>query len=153
MRRRIVEVAAGLALCACGGSGGGGNGSGLDQALAGDWSGTRTVTLAGLVPRVDSVTVTIQVSGSTANITPVCPQGSGSLTFQGSGSSARWTGPTQCSLARYPGCTSPGAYVDYDSGRLSLNPDRTLSLQFNGVANFCAGAFSQSTAVIFVGTK
>jgi hypothetical protein len=153
MRKRIVLVAAGLALCVCGGSGGGGNGSGFDQALTGDWSGTRTVALAGFAPRVDAAGVTIQVSGSTANITPVCPQGNSSITFQGSGSSAHWTGPFTCSIAHFPGCGSPGAYVDYDSGSLSLGPDKTLTLEFSGVALFCAGAFRQSAVVTFVGTK
>ena len=68
MREGIIVATAGLALCVCGGSGGSGNGSALDQTLTGDWSGTTTLTLSGLAPYTYQSTVSISMSGSTANI-------------------------------------------------------------------------------------
>ena len=151
MRKRLVVGAAWLALCACGGSGSGGDG-GFDQALTGEWSGTRTLALQGLNPYVYPSTVQIEVSGSTGKITHVCPDGLGSISFEGSGSSAQWTRKVTCSLVRFPDCTAPGAYLDYDYGSLSLSPDKTLTVECGGFALGCSGG-QRGAAVTFVGSK
>ncbi len=155
MRKRMVVVAAGLALCTCGGSGGRGNGSGFDQALTGEWNGTATLALQGLDPHVFASTVQIEVSGSTANITHACPDGSGSISFEGSGSSAQWTRARAitCSLVMFPDCPFERAYVDYNYGSLSLSPDKTLSVEFGGFALGCGDGRSRAATGRFVGSK
>ncbi len=147
MNRCIAALAAGIALSACGGSGGGG--SGLNPALSGAWIGTATATLQGFAPYSYPSSVNIAVSGSTGNITQVCPDGSGSISFQGSGSSAQWSGNATCPPTPLPGICS-AVTLTYQSGSLSLNTANTLTAQGTGVASGCGA--SRPATLTFVGS-
>ncbi len=148
MKRLIVALAAGIALWSCGGSGG--SGSGLNPAFTGAWNGTTTVTLQGFAPYSYSAHVNIAVSGSTGNITQVCTDGSGSISFQGSGSSAQWTGTATCPPVAVPGICS-AVTLTYQSGSLTLNTANTLTAQGTGMASGCGT--SRPATLTFVGSK
>src|SRR5262249_53997255 len=90
MRNPTIVIAAVSALCACGGSGGGANGRAFDQMIAGIWNGTSTLEVQGIERIVYSSSLKIEVSGSTGNISNVCPDGTGAFPLEGSGSSAQW---------------------------------------------------------------
>lgn len=153
MRNPTIVIAAVSALCACGGSGGGANGRAFDQMIAGIWNGTSTLEVQGIEPIVYSSSLKIEVSGSTGNISNVCPDGTGAFPLEGSGSSAQWANRTvTCPLGRFAGCNR-SAYFDYHAGRLSLSPDSTLHVDGSGLSLGCAGGIVASAAVTFVGTK
>src|SRR5258707_6700409 len=149
MKGLLVALTAGIAFWSCGGSGG--SSSGLNPAFTGAWSGTTTATIQGFAPYSYHSGINIAVSGSTGNITQVCTDGSGSISFQGSGSSAQWSGPATCPPVALFGICS-AVTPTYQSGSLSLNTANTLTAQGTGMASGC-GASRVPATLTFVGSK
>jgi hypothetical protein len=99
MRKR-ASVAAVALLCACGPSP-------LDTALAGTWSVTSFVAIAGgNMVAYGQGELVIAVSGRTADVTNICPDYSGAMSATGSGDSAAWSGTLNCPATVITGCTS-----------------------------------------------
>ena len=129
-----------LALCACGSNT-------LNGAFAKAWLGTSTVTILGQAPVDFPSQLNITVSGDSATLTNICPDGSGSMTATGSGNSAAWSGSVACFV---PGnsCT---VTLTYKSTALSLSTDnRTITSDASGTADGCG--LNTTFTVHFVGT-
>lgn len=131
--RLLVPVL--LLACACGVAGPGGPGpTGLDPALNGSWNGTATATIQGDPPYSYQARLVIAVSGNTASVADVCPNGDGSFVTTGSGESATWTGSLLCSTVALTGCSTVA--FTYTSGSVSLNGG-TLSAAGQGSGTGC----------------
>lgn len=135
-----------LALCACGSS----NGNGLNAAFGKTWTGTTTYTISGQTPITGHGSLTITVSGNTATLTDVCPDGTGSVSTTGSGNSASWTGTLTCPpVQEAAGCSLT---LTFTSATLSLSADgKTLNVQAAGTASGC-NLNNTPVAITFVGT-
>jgi hypothetical protein len=138
-----------LSLAACGG---GDSAAGLNPAFAGTWNGTTTVTIPGYQPLTYPGQLIISLNGSSAVVSRVCPDGSGSLTMSGSGSAAAWTGTVVCPpMAVTCSGTSTTLSITLTSAAGSLSADTTtLTAQGSGTATVCGGATTVTFS--FVGT-
>ncbi len=132
-----------LALCACGGSS-----DNLSSAIGKTWTGTTTFTVNGQSQGNTASQLTITVSGKTATVTNVCPDGSVTITARGSGNSASWSGIVMCTEQVNCGALT----LTYNSATLTLSSDsKTLTADASGTVSGCS--FSNATlAVHFVGT-
>ncbi len=137
-----------LAALACGGGGGSSSGS-LDPAFAGTWSGTVTLSVSGSPSTSSASQLVVAVSGQSATISEVCPEGNGSVTAQGSGDSATWNGNVSCLAIPITGvCAS--VIITYTSATATLS-NGTLTVQATGKAAGCGA--SSPVQVSFSGTK
>ncbi len=133
-----------LAALACGGS----NDPVLDPAFAGTWTGTTTITFPGYAPFYSSGQLLIAVSGQDANVTEICPDGSGGVTATGTGENAAWSGTYACPAVALGTCASVA--ITYTSASAILS-NTTLSVVAAGTASGC-GTTSDVT-VSFSGGK
>jgi len=139
-----------LAALACGGGGGSSSGS-LDPAFAGTWSGTVTLSVTGSPSTSSASQLVVAVSGQSATISEVCPdgKGTGSVTAQGSGDSATWNGNVSCLAIPITGvCAS--VIITYTSATAMLS-NGTLNVLATGKAAGCGA--SSPVQVSFSGTK
>jgi hypothetical protein len=143
----LLAVAVSVFLSACGGST-----SPLSAAFAGTWTTNLSVS-GGTLGSEQGVAgeLDITVSGSSATVAKVCLDGTGSLSFTGSGDSASYSGLYACGPATLGSCAS--AVVSYASGTASVvvgSPD-TLTIDLTGNVSGC-GQSSALTAA-FTGLK
>jgi len=132
-----------LALCACGGS----SNNNLSSAFGKTWTGTTTVTIPGHNPSTSSGQLTVTVSGNSATVTNICPDGSGSVNATGSGNSATWSGTVTCTETANCGTLA----LAYNSASFTLSSDnKTLTADGSGTVSGCSQ--SATFAVHFVGT-
>jgi len=129
-------------LAACGG---GTNSGGLNPAFGKHWVGTAVVS--GALSLSYAAQLTITVDGDTAVVTQLCPDSSGSITVNGSGNSAAWTGSLVCPAIPEQGCS---LNVTYTSASATLSSDgRTLTATATANVSGCA---SGSATNVFQGT-
>jgi hypothetical protein len=102
MKRNPFIFVVAIAL-ACGGSS---NSQDLDPAFSGQWTGPATLTISGETPQSYTARLVIAVSGQNATFSDVCLDGSGSLTIQGSGRSATWSGNYACPPVQFTNCSA-----------------------------------------------
>jgi hypothetical protein len=142
-----LAVSVSLLLCACGGSS-----SPLSAAFAGTWVTSLTVS-GGTLGSEQNVAseLDITVTGSSASVAKPCLDGTGSLTFTGSGDSASYAGLYACGPATLGSCAS--VVVSYASGTASVaeGGQDTLTVVVKGNASGC-GQSSALTAT-FTGLK
>jgi len=151
MRTRLLALAMGTTLAACGGSdSGGGGGSSLNPAFGGTWTGVTTVTVTGLSPFTFPSTLGIAVSGSTATINNVCPDGSGTIVGQGSGNTVSWSGTLTCPPVAVAG-VCPAVTATYTSATATLNDNGTLTSAAAATASGCL--LTSPATLTFTGSK
>ena len=141
-------------LLACGGGSGGGSSTTtsnppLDSRFNGTWHGTTTLTFQGNPPSSYSSNLVLAASGQSLTAGSICPDGSGSATATGSGTSAHWEGQFTCPPTPFTNCSSVA--FTYTSATFSLNNNGTLTAQGVGSASGCGLTFPLTTT--FTGTK
>jgi hypothetical protein len=139
MLRLLAAAAAALILAACGDDGGAAApapATPLNPAFSGTWTGTTTVSSPGVAPFSYSSSVVIAVSGQTATVSAICPDGSGSISAQGSGDSAAWQGSFTCPPIALDTC--PAVTLTYQNASMTLNANGTLTASGSGIASGCA---------------
>lgn len=132
-----------LVLCACGSSS-----DNLNSAIGKTWTGTTTFSVNGQSQGNSAGQLTVTVSGKTANVTNVCPDGSVTITARGSGNSATWSGIVMCTDPVSCGTLT----LTYNSATLNLSSDnKTLTADASGTVSGCNWSNAALT-VHFVGT-
>jgi len=152
MNRLLAAVAAALVLAACGdddGAAAPAPATPLNPAFSGTWTGTTTISAPGFAPLYYSSLLVIAVSGQTATVSAICPDGSGSISAQGSGDSAEWQGSFTCPPVALGTC--PAITVTYQNASMTLNSNGTLTANGSGVASGCG--FYSAVTLTFNGTK
>ena len=146
----LLSLVAVLTLAACGGSDS--PAAALNPAFAGTWDGITTVTIPGAAPIAYQGQLVISLSGASAAVGRVCPDGSGSLTMTGSGNAASWTGSLVCAPIAVTCSGSPGSLnITLTAAAGSLSGDTTtLTAQGSGTATACGSATTITFS--FVGT-
>ncbi len=137
-------------LCACGGAASpdGGTANELAAGFAGTWGGPMVTRFAiGGELNLASV-VYVTVSGGSASLSGVCPDGSGPMAVSGSGTSASFSGSLACPNVAISGCDDLN--ITYSQALLSLVSATNLELTVTGVANGC-GLTSEAVST-FSGT-
>jgi hypothetical protein len=154
-RRNLVlalGVFSALAVSACGDNGGSIGNPGvnlfLDPALAGTWDGTSTMNLSGQAPLLYAGKLSISLNGLGANVSPICPDGTGIVIMSGIGNSARWSGFLRCAPKAFGACAAVS--VAFTSANLALSGDG-LTLLAEGTATGCET--TASVTFTFAGTK
>jgi hypothetical protein len=157
VNRRNLVLALGListlAVSACGDNGGpigspDVNLFFLDPALAGTWDGTSTMNLSGQAPLLYAGKLSISLNGLGANVSPICPDGTGIVIMSGIGNSARWSGFLRCAPKAFGACAAVS--VAFTSANLALSGDG-LTLLAEGTATGCET--TASVTFTFAGTK
>jgi hypothetical protein len=158
MKRILIAV---LFAVACGGSSNeGGNNQqtggttqqpppSLDSNFSGTWNGTTTLTFTGNQPSAYASRLVIAVSGGSATLADVCPDGSGTATVSGSGQSASWSGTLTCPAVQFTNCAAVA--FTYQSATMTLSGNGSLTVQGTGLAAGCGVTLNLTTT--FVGTK
>jgi hypothetical protein len=91
----------------------------------------------------------IAVSGGSATLADVCPDGSGTITVTGSGQSGSWGGTLNCPAIAFTNCAAVA--FTYHTGSMALNGNGSLTVQGTGLAAGCGATLNLTTT--FVGTK
>jgi hypothetical protein len=121
----------------------------LDSNFSGTWNGTTTLTFTGNQPSAYASRVVVAVSGTSATLADVCPDGSGTITVTGSGESASWSGTLNCPSIAFTNCAAVA--FTYHTGSMALNGNGSLTVQGTGLAAGCGVTLNLTTT--FVGTK
>lgn len=150
---RTAAVAVFVLACACGGGGGGdsgaeGGGAPLDTAFAGTWTGTTSMAFTGGGSTSYTGKLVITVSGNTATVAKICPDGSQSAQASGSGDSASWSGNIVCPPVSFTNCAS--VTLTFQSATTTLNAGN-LTLIATGSGSGCGS--SVPLTVTFSGTR
>jgi hypothetical protein len=111
-----------------------GNGS-LSSGFAGTWGGPIQTDFSVGGGFEVGTALYITVSGETASISGVCPDGSGNLPVGGSGTSAVFSGSVTCPSVAISGCD--GVVVTYTQANLALIGPASLKLIATGSAAGC----------------
>lgn len=129
MRRTFLAVVA-LGLAGCGSDK-------LNPAFVGVWTGPVVLTMGtGTYTGTVRLSVTLP-SETTATLSPVCLDSTGSITATGSGDSASWAGTMVCPPVGIGQCAA--VTLTLTSGKASLSSDgKTLSGQAFGTASGCS---------------
>jgi len=133
--RVFVGVLATLALIACVGTSsttliGDSDGStALNSEFSGTWVGPVALVSRGRAPLSYTGEVVIAVSGTTAKISNLCSDGTGSVMANGSGDSISWSGNLSCPMS---GCSSgtqtfTSIQATLNGNMLSATGDATMS--------------------------
>ena len=143
---RILAILGVLIFTGCGS----GNGSEkLNPAFAGTWSGQMTLSVGGRPGATHEWVATISLpTESTLQLSPVCIDGTGSITVGGSGNSVSWSGTLIC-----PGL-GEGCTATYSSAAATLSPDgKSVEGTLSGTLSEACGFQSRDFSVSFNGTK
>jgi hypothetical protein len=92
----------------------------------------------------------IAVSGQTATVSAICPDGSGSVSAQGSGNSAQWQGSFTCPPVALAG-TCAAITLTHQTASLMLDSTGTLTATGSGLASGCG--ITSALTLTFDGTK
>lgn len=69
----------------------------LNPSLNGTWKGVSTTEITGFDPQVNNeASLDVAVSGTTAAVSRICPDDTGTVMTSGSGNSLAWSGRFQC---------------------------------------------------------
>jgi hypothetical protein len=156
MRKTTLALTAVALLTACGGSGGGGEPAALPQAdldarLGGTWPGTLTITPQGYAASNALASLDVVVTGRTATLSRLCPDGTGSVAATGSDRSAAWSGSLVCPPVAVAGlCASVVATLSSATGTLSAD-GLTLTVDALGSGAGCSTRLGFTMR--FVGAK
>jgi len=139
----LLVGAVSVLLFACGGSS-----APLSEAFAGTWMTNRDVSAGSLGSEQGEGAGTeldIAVVGSSASVSKPCLDGTGALTFTGSGDSASYSGLEACAPTAFGSCGS--VVVSYATGTasVSLGPEIGLTVTLKGNVSGC-GQSSALTA-------
>lgn len=148
MRTTPLVMAAALALTGCGG--GPEPQPELNPALGGTWTGNTLVSVPGIAASSYPSLLEIAVTGNTATISRLCPDGSGTVAASGSGNAAAWTGRLTCPPVAIPQCASVTAILSSASGSLSAD-GATLTALAGGTGSGCG--YNLNVTLTFVGTR
>ncbi len=126
---------------------------GWDPILNGTWSGPAVVT-AGKPGQTQASTyqaqLVLSVSNAFGTATKVCPDGSGRIDFEGSGTDGSWTGLLSCPV---PTQQCPQGGFVYRSATMKLQrAGPTLLASMSGDLNLCSAGVVPAK-VEFSGTK
>lgn len=119
-----------IVFCGCGAS------APLSQSLGGVWKGTANVNFTGGSPYAYFATVTVSVTGNSANISGVCTDGSGTVVATGSGTSALYNGTLACAPVELAGCSLALTY----SSVAIRETTSGLDVLCTGTSMFCTSA-------------
>jgi len=112
----------------------------LDPGIAGTWTGNATILVAGNPPSQAQATLTVVVNGNSATIAGICSlPDTQSVTANGSGESAGWSGVLTCEVLGYGSC--PTAVYSYGIVTLSYAASN-LTIVSNGSISGCGGSTS-----------
>jgi hypothetical protein len=154
--RTLLVVAAACLACACGSSseGGGGGGTGLNTAFAGTWTGTTVIDQAfrdAINPSRETTEIgvpygdppqrmVVVVNGNSMTVADICPGGSGhwsdptgTITANGSGDSATWSGSYACPGITLVGGGCSGVFT-YSNVTATLNGSHLTVIATGNVA-------------------
>jgi len=81
-------------------------GSSLDTRMNGAWQGNWTQWLDDSAGTSSLRQLTLSVTGETVTVSGICPDGSGSITAEGNGDTASWSGNSSCPPATVESCAS-----------------------------------------------
>ena len=152
MKQTILIIAAALALSACGGGGGAEAppAGDLNPAFGGTWTGNTVVTVPTFPSTTMPGTLDVVVSGRSATITRLCPDGSGSVVATGGGDTASWSGTLVCQPIPVGACPSVTATLTSATGTLGAGGTK---LTVNGVGTVSGCAASLGATLVFTGAK
>ena len=141
----ICEIPVGVAtvLAACGGGI-----LGLDPAFSGTWVGPVVISAPGQQSVNYTGGIVVAVAGSTATVAGLCLNGGGTVTFQGSGDSASWSGALAWSPFSTTSCASVAQVLTHLQATLN---GTMLSGQGTGTLTGCGLSFA--VTFTFTGTK
>lgn len=94
--------------------------------------------------------LTVTVAGETAQLSGVCPDGSGSMQAQGAGDSVDWRGSMTCPPDHLDNFCS-ATELTFQAATATPKPDGTLTVSAAGVWDGCGVSFP--VTVTFSGTK
>jgi hypothetical protein len=144
----LVSMVTVAALSACGG------GSeplpDLNPALGGTWTGNTVVSIPGFPSSTYASQLELVVTGTTATISKVCPDGFGAVTATGSGNAAAWTGTLACPPVATAQCAAVTSTLKSANGTLSAD-GLTLTAVATGTAAGCG--LTVGATLTFTGTK
>lgn len=144
-----------LLLCvACGGSSGGGPTPTplppLDMNFTGTWTGPLTVAIESNPTNTLTGRIVISVNGQRAQVSSVCPDGSGLVIAAGTGIHAQWGGTGSdaiiCPSVRFTNCSA--VTFTYFSAILDLTGPNSLTAVGLGSASGCGGTFRLTTTLM-----
>lgn len=78
----------------------------LNAAMTGTWYGKATVQFENYMPSSYNAHIQVSVSGDSAAVLGVCPDGSGLLTGHGDKNTATWSGSHTCPPLSYTNCSA-----------------------------------------------
>ena len=141
--RTLLVVAAACLACACGSSSAGGGGAPLNTGFAGTWTGTTDIERSYSEPtrgppcngspcgdgNINAQQIVVVVNGNSMTVPGICPGGAGhwsdptgTITANGSGDSATWSGSYACpgiTVLGGGGCS--GVVITYSNVAATLN--------------------------------
>jgi hypothetical protein len=110
--------------------------SGLNPAFTGTWNGPTVATLSGVAQPTYTAQLVVVVSGSSATVSRVCPDDTGTMTMSGSGNNASWTGTLVCPPKAFGSCAA--VTVTFTSGTATLSSNNlSLAALGSGTATGC----------------
>lgn len=130
--KRLLSVVV-VAVVACGGSDGDeSSGGSVNSNMSGTWVGPGALLVDPYAPQGYTGHLVVAASGTRVTVAGFCFDGSGSMTIQGSGNTASWTGAYTCPSVAFINCSSVAltfreASLVLNNGVLSASGSGTLT--------------------------
>jgi hypothetical protein len=128
MRKLLLAA---LVLTGCGGS--------LNPELAGEWTGTMTLSSPGLPAISAGGYLKVTVDGGKATISQICFDGAGEVEAEGDGDTADWSGEYECPPVNFAGCST--MVVKFRSMTVALRDGGRLLAEGGGSMSGCGDSF------------
>jgi hypothetical protein len=122
----------------------------LNPAMGGTWTGNTVVSIPGFPGSSSPSQLQLEVAGTTATISRVCPDGAGVIVASGSGNAAAWTGTLACPPVATAQCAAVTSTLKSANGTLSAD-GVNLTAVATGTATGCG--LTVGATLTFTGTK